>query len=67
MVVNRARVTSVRRSRVYTIRTVCFFALLAVLLGGADAQAPPESGADPSMIKGRAKAPVTIVEFSDYQ
>jgi protein-disulfide isomerase len=42
-------------------------ALLAVLVGVADAQAPPESGADPSMIKGPARAPVTIVEFSDYQ
>jgi hypothetical protein len=67
VVVNRVRVTSVRRSRVYTIRTVRFLALLAVLVGVADAQAPPESGADPSMIKGPAKAPVTIVEFSDYQ
>jgi hypothetical protein len=42
-------------------------ALVAVLVGVADAQAPPESGADPGMIKGPAKAPVTIVEFSDYQ
>jgi hypothetical protein len=67
VVVNRARVTSVRRSRVYTIRTAWLVALLAVLVGGAHAQAPPESGADPSMIKGPARAPVTIVEFSDYQ
>ena len=67
MVVNRVRVTSVRQSRVYTIRTVWFLAVLAVLAGVAAAQAPPESGADPSMIKGPAKAPVTIVEFSDYQ
>jgi protein-disulfide isomerase len=67
VVVNRVRVTSVRRSRVYTIRTSWLVALVAVLVGVADAQAPPESGADPSMIKGPAKAPVTIVEFSDYQ
>ena len=67
MVVNRARVTSVRRSRVYTIRTAWLVALLAVLVGVAAAQAPPESGAVPSMIKGPAKAPVIIVEFSDYQ
>ena len=67
MVVNRARVTSIRRSGVYTIRTSWLLALLAVLVGVAAAQAPPESGADPSMIKGPAKAPVIIVEFSDYQ
>lgn len=63
--VNRVRVPSVRRSRVYT--TAWLVALVAVLVGVADAQAPPESGADPGMIKGPAKAPVTIVEFSDYQ
>jgi hypothetical protein len=42
-------------------------ALLVVGAGAARAQAPPESGADPSMTKGPAAAPVTIVEFSDYQ
>ena len=67
MVVNRARVTSVRRSRVYTIRTSWLVGLLGVVVGLAGAQAPPESGADPAMIKGPAKAPVIIVEFSDYQ
>jgi protein-disulfide isomerase len=41
--------------------------LLALATGVAAAQAPPESGADPSMTKGRPTAPVTIVEFSDYQ
>ena len=65
--VTRVRVPSVRRSRVYTIRTSWLVALVAVLVGVADAQAPPESGADPGMIRGPAKAPVTIVEFSDYQ
>lgn len=41
---------------------------LAILAGVASAQtAPPESGADPSMAKGPAAAPVVIVEFSDYQ
>jgi hypothetical protein len=42
-------------------------ALLAVVAGVVGAQAPPESGAGPTMIKGPAGAPVTIVEFSDYQ
>jgi hypothetical protein len=61
--VNRVRVTSARRSRVYTIWIAC----LVAVAGIASAQAPPESGADPSMIKGPASAAVTIVEFSDYQ
>jgi hypothetical protein len=43
-------------------------ALLANLAGVACAQpAPPESGADPGMVKGSPGAPVAIVEFSDYQ
>jgi hypothetical protein len=66
-VVNRVRDTAARRSRVYTIRTAWLVALLAVLAGVARAQAPPEAGADPGMIRGPAKAPVVIVEFSDYQ
>jgi hypothetical protein len=78
-VVNRVRVTPTRWSRVYTFWTTCLLALLtilaggaglagvAVVAGGAAAQAPPESGADPGMVKGPAGAPVTIVEFSDYQ
>jgi protein-disulfide isomerase len=66
-VVNRVRVTAARRSRVYTIQSAWLAALLAVVAGVAAAQAPPESGADPSMTKGQPTAPVTIVEFSDYQ
>jgi hypothetical protein len=66
-VVNRVRVTAARRGRVYTIRTACLASLLALVAGGALAQAPPESGADPVMIKGLPSARVTIVEFSDYQ
>ena len=65
--VNRVRVTGARRSGVYTIRTTWLASLLALVAGTAGAQAPPESGADPSMIKGPATAAVTIVEFSDYQ
>jgi hypothetical protein len=66
-VVNRVRVTSRRRSRVYTIRAVLLLVALTVVAGPGSAQAPPESGADPIMIKGPATAAVTIVEFSDYQ
>lgn len=66
--VNRVRVASLRRPRVYTSQTAGFVALLAILAGVACAQtAPPESGADPGMVKGPAAAPVIIVEFSDYQ
>jgi hypothetical protein len=66
-VVNRVRVTAARRWRVYTIRLGCLTALLALVASVVGAQAPPESGADPVMIKGLASARVTIVEFSDYQ
>jgi hypothetical protein len=67
-VVNRVRVALLRRSRVYTSRTASLLALLTILAGVACAQnAPPESGADPGMVKGSPAAPVTIVEFSDYQ
>jgi protein-disulfide isomerase len=78
-VVNRVRVTPTRWPRVYTFWTTGLLALLpivaggtglagiVVVAGGAGAQAPIESGADPGMIKGPASAPVTIVEFSDYQ
>ena len=65
-VVNGARVTSARRSRVYTIST-WLLALATLLAGGADARTASELGADPAMIKGAPAAPVTIVEFSDYQ
>jgi hypothetical protein len=67
-VVNRVRAASLRRPRVYTTRTAWLVALLAILAGVACAQtSPPDSGADPSMVKGSAAAAVTIVEFSDYQ
>jgi len=63
-VVNRVRLTSIRRPRVYTVWTIWLVALLAA---GAGAQPAPETAADPGMVKGPATAPVTIVEFSDYQ
>ena len=64
---NGVRVTPARRRRVYTIWTVWFVTLLALLAGGVGAQTAPAIDADPTMVKGAPTAPVTIVEFSDYQ
>ena len=65
--VNRVRRRTARRPRVYTIRVV----LLAVTLALADPVVGAEMLGDitvePTMVKGPANAPVTIVEFSDYQ
>jgi hypothetical protein len=66
-VVNRVRCAPARRRRVYTIRTAWLLALLALLAAGADARTPPGLTIDPAMVKGADAAPVTIVEFSDYQ
>lgn len=41
--------------------------LVSVLLLAPPARAQVEVTLDPAMIKGAAGAPVTIVEFSDYQ
>jgi hypothetical protein len=65
--VNRVRSTAARRRRVYTIRPAWLLVLLAVLAPAAGAQTPAQLSIDPVMVKGAARAPVTIVEFSDYQ
>ena len=65
--VNRVRITTARRPRVYTIPTAWLLVLLALLASAAGAQTPTEITIDPAMVKGADKAPVTIVEFSDYQ
>ena len=51
-----------RSSRVYTIILAC-----ALVFAAADAPAQVEITVAPFMVKGPAGAPVTIVEFSDYQ
>jgi len=66
-VVNRVRSTTARRRRVYTIRTAWLLALVAFLAPAVSAQTPASLTIDPVMVKGPDKAPVTIVEFSDYQ
>jgi hypothetical protein len=56
----KRRPAAFRRSRVY-------YSLLVVFLLGADADGQVNLTVDPAMTKGSAGAPVTIVEFSDYQ
>lgn len=52
--------------RVYTLRLAA--ALLLTAGGGvASAQEAPRFTAEPAMVRGPAAAPVTIVEWSDYQ
>ena len=42
--------------------------LVLVLAGGSvSGQTPSDITVEPTMVKGPAGAPVTIVEFSDYQ
>jgi protein-disulfide isomerase len=57
------------RARVRTVLAVLAVAALLAGLGSppALAQAAPEFTITPVMIRGPAAAPVTIVEFSDYQ
>ena len=40
---------------------------LVLAVGGATGQTPGDITVEPTMVKGPATAPVTIVEFSDYQ
>ena len=66
--VNRVRSTTARPPRVYTIRALLLVALLALTAGAGMAQSPiVDISVDPAMVKGPRTAPVTIVEFSDYQ
>jgi len=66
--VNRVRSTLARPPRVYTILAALLLAALALTAGRGMAQAPVvDLSIEPSMVKGARTAPVTIVEFSDYQ
>ena len=55
------------RPGVYTVRLV--LVVLAALLTAGPGEAETIDGltVEPTMVKGPARAPVTIVEFSDYQ
>ncbi len=61
---SRVRSPIHRSPRVYTIVLAC---ALALALGAGRAPAQVELTVMPFMTKGPADAPVTIVEFSDYQ
>ena len=67
-VVKRVSLYARRSARVY-YRLFCVVPLLLVVLalGAASAPAQVELTVHPSMVKGPAGAPVTIIEFSDYQ
>jgi protein-disulfide isomerase len=54
------------RVRVYTLRVAAGLLLLAGA-GSTGAQEAPRFTADPAMTRGPAAAPVTIVEWSDYE
>lgn len=57
-----------RSTRVYYSSIAIMLALLAIVApAGSRAVAQIEITWTPSMVKGPAGAPVTIVEFSDYQ
>ena len=60
--VNRASVALSRRARIYCSSLVIFLLALGTLAHGQ-----VNLTVDPAMTKGAAGAPVTIVEFSDYQ
>jgi hypothetical protein len=65
--VTRVTRPSRRSPRVYytLLRVLPGLVLCAVWAGGAAAQVTLT--VTPAMVKGRSDAPVTIVEFSDYQ
>ena len=67
--VNGVRCTTARRPRVYTIRFVPLVTALVFVLAHAAAalEMLGDITVEPTMVKGPASAPVTIVEFSDYQ
>jgi hypothetical protein len=67
--VTRVSLPSRRSPRVYyrSFRVLVAALLTVAVVGPATARAQVEITIDPNMVKGVPGAPVTIVEFSDYQ
>ena len=63
---NGVRSSTFRRPRVYTLHIVLLVLLLALARDARSAEMLNLT-VEPAMVKGPANAPVTIVEFSDYQ
>jgi protein-disulfide isomerase len=56
------------RVRVYTFRAAAgLVVVLSLWAGSAAAQGAPRFTTDPTMVKGPATAPVTVIEWSDYE
>jgi len=66
-VVNRVRCRTVRRPRVYTIPIALLVLALVLLHTAVAVEMLGDITVEPTMVKGPPTAPVTIVEFSDYQ
>jgi hypothetical protein len=67
--VNRVRCRTARRPRVYTIPIALLVLVLALVLvrAAVAVEMLGDITVEPTMVKGPFTAPVTIVEFSDYQ
>lgn len=65
--VNGVRSRTARRPRVYTIPLVALVLGLVLVRTAAAVEMLGDITVEPTMVKGPATAPVTIVEFSDYQ
>jgi len=66
-VVNGVRSRTARRPRVYTIRIIPLVLALVLVRAVAAVEMLGDITVEPTMVKGPPTAPVTIVEFSDYQ
>jgi hypothetical protein len=66
-VVNGVRSRSARRPRVYTIWILPLVLALALVRAALGVEMLGDITVEPTMVKGPPTAPVTVVEFSDYQ
>ena len=65
--VNGVRSRTAQRPRVYTIRLIPLVLALVLVRAVAAVEMLGDITVEPTMVKGPPTAPVTIVEFSDYQ